>query len=220
MIYIYVLFCPETGEPRYVGKCKNLKFRLSAHLSKAKGHHTDHHCANWIRALLRNGLKPVIQAVEELDDNADWQAAEIAAIAKFREAGHDLTNGTAGGEGFLYLDPAMLKRRGQTRSRNLSDPEVKAKFLATVGASHSRPDVRENHSHGAKSAWADPIKREKMLASMRTPEALARRAEATRRRYADPEALAKHSENMKRALSEPETRKRMKLGAERRWNRS
>jgi hypothetical protein len=218
MIYIYALICPVADRIRYVGKCKNLAKRLGAHISKAKGGHTNHHCAHWIRSLTREGEKPRIVALRELPDNADWQSAEIEEIAKLRASGADLTNSTGGGDGFHHLNAEFLKRRGQTRSKNLSQPEVKARFLATVGASHATPEAKVNHRAGAKLAWADPIKREKMLASMRTPEALARRAEATRRRNADPEFAARHRETMKRISSEPEGRERMRKARDIRWS--
>lgn len=218
MPFIYSLHCPETRKPRYVGKCTNVKQRLAAHIAKAKGGHTNHHCAHWIRTLLDRGLRPTIHIVEEIPAGGDWQSAEAAAIKRFRDEGHDLTNLTGGGDGFADLPKDVLLRRGKSRSKWLADPVNKAKHLATCGASHSRPDAKENHSAGAKSAWADPVKREKMLAGMRTPEALARRSEASKRRQADPEFAARHREIMKRISSEPEGRERMRKARDIRWS--
>lgn len=220
MIYIYSLNCPETGNPRYIGKCTNPKNRLAAHLSKAKGHHTNHHCANWIRSLLSRGLVPTLRIIVELPPSGDWRSAETQAIAEYKAGGFDLTNGTSGGDGLPDLSPEVLKARGRKRSAQMRTPEGRAKLLATAGASHSRPDARKNHSSGAKSAWADPVKRDKMLAAMRTPEAVARRAEATRRRNADPEFAVRHRAKMKRISAEPEGRERMRRAREIRWSRS
>lgn len=215
MIYIYALVCPNTERIRYVGKCKDIKSRLSAHVSKAKGEHTKHHCAHWIRSLIQQGLRPRIVVLKELPDGSHWQAAEIEEISRQRALGNDLTNATSGGDGFPDLDKETLRKR--TLSRMLWLERNKEQFLATLAASHARPDARESHRQGAKSAWSDPVKRENMLAAMRTPEALARRAEATKRRNANPEFATRHRETMKRISAEPEGRERMKKARDIRW---
>lgn len=219
MIYIYALSCPESGAIRYIGKCKNLKSRLGAHLSKAKGFRTNHHSALWIRSLLNRGLKPIIAAVEVLNDDDDWQAAASAAIRKFRDEGCDLTNLTGGGDGFHDVHPEVLKKRGRSRSAYLADPANKARHLATAGASHSRPDARMNHSAGAKSAWRDPVKRAMMIEGMSTPEAIARRAAATKRRNSDPEFAERHRKTMKERAADPAWRERLKRARDIRWGK-
>lgn len=219
MIYIYSLNCPSSGNPRYIGKCVDPVNRLRVHIYKARSNETKSHCANWIRSLLSKGLKPTINVLKKLPDGGDWQTAEAETISEYRRLGHDLTNATSGGDGFPNLTPDVIAKRSSTQSEKLRSPEVKAKILGPAMASHARPEVRANHSRGASSAWADPVKRQKMLDAMRTPEALARRREATMRRNANPEFAAKHRAKMKSLASDPKIVANMARARAARWER-
>lgn len=91
--YIYTLADPITGLVRYVGKANNIADRYKTHFRKEKTKKS-----HWIQSLVKNGLKPVI---EELDcvDESDWSFWEQYWIQFFVGNGFNLTNGDSGGIG-------------------------------------------------------------------------------------------------------------------------
>lgn len=192
LIYIYTLSDPRSGSIRYIGKTKNIQARLNAHISKAKAHHVDHHCARWIRGLLAEGVTPHMSVLQELPSGADWQRAEADAITRHRAMGHELTNLTGGGDGFHDCPPEVLKRRGESRRRTLSDPEKRAEFVDRLAEARATPEVRAKKSASVKAAWGDPVKQRNILSGMRAPDAVQRRAIATLKRMNDPETYARH----------------------------
>ena len=94
---IYALRCPKTNRVRYIGKTGvSLADRFSGHLCEArKGNHRP--VCRWIRKLLRQGLKPIPEVLQEcLPGMLD--ASEQEWIAQFRADGAKLLNATDGGE--------------------------------------------------------------------------------------------------------------------------
>jgi hypothetical protein len=96
--FIYTLSDPNSGLVRYIGKAKDVKKRLSNHLSN---NHlsTSTKKNNWIISLLRNQQLPIIEVVDEVpSEEVDFY--EIFYISLFKSWGFDLLNGTNGGDGF------------------------------------------------------------------------------------------------------------------------
>lgn len=97
---IYKLIDPRTNEIRYIGKTKNsLKKRLYEHLTK-RNLTPKTHKNNWIKSLLKENLKPIIEKIEEVNED-NWIEREIYYIQHFKNKGINLTNGTNGGDGAL-----------------------------------------------------------------------------------------------------------------------
>lgn len=94
MVTIYGLADPADGLIRYIGKTVNLARRLYMHIWRARNG-GDNHRDRWIRTVLGQGRKPVAITLETCAPN-EWQERERAWIAKLP----NLTNATAGGEGF------------------------------------------------------------------------------------------------------------------------
>lgn len=218
MTFIYVLKCPFTGQPRYVGKSQNPKSRLAAHISKAKCGETRHHCAHWIRQLLKLGSRPVLEIVYCVPEDEDWQIHEKRLIAQYRSAGFDLTNLTGGGDGWYEPSPELLARRGRSISRYWMKPENNARLRRSMQEAQSRPEVRAAHSLGQQMAWQDPAKRLRFLAGMRTEEAKAKRSNASRTRYLNPEFLRLDSERKKRLFQDPARRAQIAQAGAKRWS--
>lgn len=204
MIYIYSLACPLTGDVRYIGKSKWPKARLAVHITRAKCVQTDHHCARWIRGLLNSGLKPVMEIIQTLSPDDDWQQAERDAIRRFRDQGCDLTNLTGGGDGFHDVAPEILLKRGASLKRTLATPEAKAGLVARAKEISSRPEIREARSAQTSAAWRDPVKAAAILAGMNDPDVIRRQSEATSLRHADPEFNAAHIAKMREVTNTPE----------------
>lgn len=200
--YIYALLCPS-GNIRYIGKTNDPTKRLRRHISRAKYHETKSHAANWIRSLLRDGKKPELRILEELDDSADWVSREIALIEEHRKAGHDLTNATAGGEGVCGLDEASLRKRVAAAAITKALPENKERYSRTLREVYACPEMRARVSKIHKERWADPALREKaseefvgssrqkaMLAGL-TDDARKRQGQTFKEKHNDPAFRAK-----------------------------
>jgi len=92
---IYKLVDPTSKEVRYIGLTFNsLKQRLRSHYSeKSKSHKS-----NWVQSLRRQGLRPLIEAIEsDISSYDDVCDREIHYIEKYKSEGHRLTNMASGG---------------------------------------------------------------------------------------------------------------------------
>lgn len=162
--FIYCLRCPETGDIRYIGKTRNPKTRLAAHISKAKGMHLRHHCSEWIRSIIAIGLKPELDVIFEVPAGENWEFHEKRLISEYREAGHNLVNLTGGGVGFFQPSPELLALRGKARSKFLREhPEAKGNLLAAIAASWADPVRRAERVEAVKAAWRDPDKKSRFI---------------------------------------------------------
>ncbi len=97
IVKIYTLSDPRTLENiRYVGKTQiRSTTRYRQHLKAAKsGKHSRVNC--WIRTLLKDGVEPFQEIVEEVDFKY-WKQTEIYWIEQFRVWGFNLTNICKGG---------------------------------------------------------------------------------------------------------------------------
>lgn len=90
-MFVYVLRCPKTKAIRYVGVTKNPKNRLEGHLRERRRKNPK---VRWVQKLLRAGLEPIMEIVEE---TLTWEEAEIRWIANLRSGGCDLLNVSPGG---------------------------------------------------------------------------------------------------------------------------
>lgn len=126
---IYGLVDPE-GVVRDVGKTEqSLERRLQQHWSEARSGKRNHRC-NWLRTL---SGPPKIVLIEEVafQERQEWETREIYWIALFRDYGHNLVNGTIGGESVMS---------GQKHTA-----EARAKIsVATAGKNN--PNFGKTHS--------------------------------------------------------------------------
>ena len=89
---------------RYIGWTnKKLYDRLGNHMTEARHDVTQQHTHKnrWINSLLKQGLKPEIQLVDETDNPEEIKLMEIKYIKQFKDGGFLLTNATLGGDGML-----------------------------------------------------------------------------------------------------------------------
>jgi group I intron endonuclease len=166
-IYIYSLTDPITNKIRYIGKSVNPNQRYSAHISRSKERKTHTNC--WIYGLLKKGLKPILNVIEECDES-NWIERE-----KYHISLHEnLTNLTEGGEGihgFKVSEESKKKMSeahkgeknhfyGKTHSeetrKKLSDI-IKAKNTSSennhfYGKTHSNESIKII-SNKAKNRW-------------------------------------------------------------------
>ncbi len=104
---IYILIDPITNKVRYVGKANNISQRYRAHLNRARKHQI--HKKNWIESLKREGLKPIIEVIDEVPIN-EWIFWETYWISQFKAWGFDLINYTNGGDGCTFGNQTSFKK--------------------------------------------------------------------------------------------------------------
>jgi hypothetical protein len=157
MNYIYALRCPLSGSIRYIGKSADPQRRFESHIVKAHRADAKHHCANWIRGLLRQGCRPSLEVLFCVLDGVDWRDVERNFISEYLADGHPLTNQTRGGDGvdLMYASDQLAARSALSASM--------------------------------RSAWADPGKRASLLGGTRGLESRARRSDAMKKLHADPD---------------------------------
>ena len=132
MVFIYTLSHPITGEIRYIGKTNGtLTDRLAKHLVTKERNHR----SSWIKNLLNQNLKPVIEVLEEVT-HEEWAGAERFWIAQFKAWGYRLINGTEGGDCGVISPQCRAASLREIRSR------PKWKFKETgkkIGIARSKP---------------------------------------------------------------------------------
>ena len=64
--FIYALLDPITREIRYIGKSDYPRERLRDHVCDSKCNKENNRKANWIRSLLKQGLKPEMEIIDEV----------------------------------------------------------------------------------------------------------------------------------------------------------
>lgn len=130
---IYTLEDPVTGDIRYIGKTRSsLKYRLSQHIHDSLNNGTKTRKKAWIKGLILQGLLPVIQVLDVVD-NDDWKLSEQYWISQLKAWGFKLTNMTAGGDGnqkMVMSEESKQKRsaalKGRKRPKEVTEKISKA----------------------------------------------------------------------------------------------
>ena len=94
--FIYTLADPISNEIKYIGKTKNPKDRLQRHMCPYNLKQSWQSKNKWLRYLKNNGLKPIMEVLDEGDEN-NIDDLEIYWIAQFKAWGFKLKNETNGG---------------------------------------------------------------------------------------------------------------------------
>jgi hypothetical protein len=127
--FIYTLSDPDTLEIRYVGKANDIKYRLWSHIHEAKRNSRNLRKCNWIKKLLAQGKKPIIDIIEEVPIES-WKDSEIYWISQFKAWGFNLINMTSGGECGIISEnckKALSKsKRGHVKGTFKHSEETKA----------------------------------------------------------------------------------------------
>lgn len=95
MRYIYVLKDPKNNEIRYVGQTNDLKRRYNSHLSRCLREYDCEyftHKSRWLRTILLNGFKPIIEVLETCESLEKSNEREKYWIDKMSQDGLKLTN--------------------------------------------------------------------------------------------------------------------------------
>ena len=121
-IYIYELIDPITDETRYIGKTSNLKNRLYGHIFRTKTNIVFCYKENWIRSLLKQNLKPIMNIIDEVDESESnfWERFYISLYKSWNCKLTNLTNGGDGGNSMLGIKQSKqtINKRIETRKNN------------------------------------------------------------------------------------------------------
>ena len=145
-IFIYYLLDPLTGKIRYVGKTYDPQHRLGAHV-RENGRSRK---SNWVKSLISKGAKPVMEILEEVEDDDDtkWQDSERFWIAFFKSCGASLLNHDNGGmNGKMLSDETKQKMRIASTGRRHSEDTIKR--MSELKKAAVTPEIREH----AASIW-------------------------------------------------------------------
>ena len=157
MIYIYTLSHPITNEVRYVGKTINIKRRYKQHLYDKRGTHK----ASWVKSLRKDGLKPILNILEECTDN--WQEREIHWISQY----DNLTNHSIGGGGVDYSRTTSEETREKMRQAQLGKTlteEHKRKIGSSVSKKNlGNPKLKYTKSNDHKEKLSNACTTKKII---------------------------------------------------------
>jgi hypothetical protein len=209
--FIYTLCDPDTLMVRYVGKTNNPRHRLAQHLLEKKKDNS--HKARWIKKLKREGKKPILQIIEEVDMDK-WEEAEIKWISFYKGLGCKLTNISEGGHSHLITNEmrdkirkANLGKKAKEETKQklsiatknyMSDPKIRKKQSDACKKQWSDLEYRKKRSEDTKKLWADKKYRENVLKAQ---------VEALEKIKADPNYKKKKSERTKILWQNPIYRK-------------
>lgn len=121
---IYCLKCPNTNEIRYIGyTCQILIKRYRCHLDDVKK--TRSHKTNWIKSLLINNQKPIIESLENnIQTLEEASRLEVEYIDKYKKLGYNLTNSTSGGETNKVFNEEVRNKISETLKKKYKSGEI------------------------------------------------------------------------------------------------
>ena len=158
MINIYGLAHPITKDIRYIGKSIRTQSRYNDHLKD----NSKTHKSNWIQFLIKQGLKPILIILEEIEDCEDWQQKERDWIFKAKKDGWKLVNSTDGGDGVLNLSGDGKRRMLETWKGRKHKPETLLK-LSKASKGRIKPlNSKIGMSYqmkGRKIKWKNKLKK-------------------------------------------------------------
>lgn len=174
MSTIYRLRDPRTNAIRYLGYCsRRPETRLNEHLSRARQGLTTCHRDNWLRSLQDLGLRPRIDVLSDKFPPEKWEQVERYWIAVYRLLGHDLTNVTDGGEGYVNWTEESRKKLSAARMglrRNIGVPHSPER-RAAISRGKTGKKLSEAHRESMKAAYSKPeiLQKNRMAQPNRVP---------------------------------------------------
>lgn len=184
--FVYVLCDPRkpgpykygtivfTHRPFYVGKGKG--DRPYSHTKEAINTQRKNHKLNTIRAILENGLEPIVAKSQSMTESEATQK-EVLLISMIGRVVHGgiLTNGTDGGDGISG------HKHSEATSRKLSKAQQRL--------NEERPDLREAQIKALREYFRDSDKAKAMIASKKYSSEVQSKAASKFWNEADKEAI-------------------------------
>lgn len=139
-VFIYILKDPITHLPNYVGKSNEhrIKKRLNEHCQLNRLQ-SNTHKNNWIKKLLSNNRKPILQIIDECNEINAKQKEQYWCNC-YKRIGIKLTNSTIGGEGRIVFNNRVISY------------SQKLQISTTLKKYFSNKDNRQNCSIAGKAS--------------------------------------------------------------------
>jgi predicted GIY-YIG superfamily endonuclease len=198
---VYALYDPrEPDHIRYIGFTADPDRRLIQHLKENSASYK----SRWVQKLLRNGHQPHLVILGEAKTREEILELEINYIAKYRQEGNRLTNGTEGGTGGRISQEATERMKATLRT-----PAARARRRRIAREVGRRPEIRQARSENARRQHAEPD------ALINSAETRRKFREARNRNWADPAYREKCSQATTRRWQNPDFREKMLVVLER-----
>lgn len=188
--YIYGLWDPRTGDLRYIGKSIDPNRRSVHRISRAKHGTGINPVHDWIRELLGENLRPILEVLEEATKET-WQESEKEWIRQCRELGIDLLNVHDGGGGLP--SSTNTARKGKKLSK-----EHREAISKGVRGTKRSEETRRRMSEAKKRLYADPEERRKQSERMKGHPV----SEETREKLKQANLGKRHTEESKRKVGD------------------
>lgn len=107
MTYIYILFCPLDGQPKYIGKANNPQRRVKDHMFDIRGMTPQK--IEWVGQMRKHKKKPILEILDEVSIE-QWEFWEGFYIDYFRSLGVKLINTNRHGNGLTYANHQTFKK--------------------------------------------------------------------------------------------------------------
>ena len=149
LTYIYTLSDPITDVVKYVGKTTNPKDRLRCHIKDATTNRRNNLSCNWVKSLLKKGLEPKMDIIDEI--YGPWEWLEIYWISQFKTWGFTLKNITEGGDYNPMSNPISRQKisdklKGIPKSQEHKNKVSKTKLGVSVHTEEQKKKYRESNS--------------------------------------------------------------------------
>jgi group I intron endonuclease len=167
-VKIYTLSDPITLEIRYIGKTvQSLERRLDGHIMSSIRNREKSHKCNWIKHLYKKDLSPIIELLDEIDEN-NWEFTEQYWIAQFKAWNFILLNMTDGGTGNknqIYTEERRQKMKEKLKGfRHTEESKRKMSELRKgVKLTESAKEKIRNFNLGKKQSEETKAKRYKAV---------------------------------------------------------
>lgn len=155
MRYIYVLKDPNNNEIRYVGQTNNIQKRYNDHISSSLNENNtkyNTHKSNWVRKIINNGNKPIIEIIDECETLNESNKLERYYIEKYYEEGCKLTNSYINDVTEFSVE-TRKKMSDAKKGKSLEDihgvdkaNELKEKFIKRTIEYNKKPKTDETKS--------------------------------------------------------------------------
>lgn len=217
--WVYALCDPVTDEVRYIGKTFRWARRIAEHLRPKQ---PKSHLGNWLRSLMRRGLKPK-RVLLDAGRGDGHGPAERAWIQEYRSQGANLVNATDGGEG----TPGKIvsdETKAKIGRANRESPRAAAHRAALAEKRRGMrfpPEVRARMGESRRGKKRSNEHRANLSAALKghkhSEETLAKLSEAAKKSPKAAAHRARLAEKRRGHKMTPEQCERYRLAALKRW---
>jgi len=162
---VYGLFCPRTGGLRYVGKSTwGLKRAHDHARPSVMRQDANTYKGKWVMSLVRGGLRPEVDILEESNSAEGLVEAEQFWIGYAKFLGCELTNLTIGGEGALgwRAGPDTLKKMSEAKKGRRYSIQHRERISAALRRHVRTPEHKRRVADAIRRRSADMEYRRKM----------------------------------------------------------